>query len=250
MGVLLISLLPSHSIRRVKERYLEFFKGESKEVRELNRKLLEFISSLKGSNIIYSILGKELLKGERHAKGHVSYGAYKFDILTNKGIISVIIKPIKEDEAYDFRIASSVDVTPHPVKFIPSEYEVFPYIDGYLVYPYFEGEKLSKICSQENGAQIIKENSWIIEQLAIKFARLKYVGVNYEDFFYYNTLINLKEKKLVITDFGKENCAEPIRQIKEWWLAGLFYNDSDFREKAVELFDTAYQKELERLRRE
>ncbi len=234
--------------RRTRDFNLEFFQSEDPSVIILNEYIAEFISTLTGVTEIYSIVEMRYLEGDSNRPEEESWGAYKFNVVTNKGPLVIIVKPITEEDAINFQKASLVNVAPNPVKFIPSKYKTHPFIDGYMVYPHFEGEKLSKLCFRENGTETIKENPWIIAQLATKLARLKHAGISYEDFLYYNTIVNLERKEIIIIDFGRRACASPEIQLRNWFIPGIFHNDPEFREQALDMFSSSYQNELEILR--
>ncbi|MDP8234177.1 MAG: hypothetical protein P9M06_05195 [Candidatus Saelkia tenebricola] len=243
---LLSSQFPSYS-RRTRDFNLEFFQAEDHSVKTLNQHLAELILTLPGVTEIHSITEIKYLEGDYNRTEEESWGAYEFSVATNKGTLTIIVKPITEEEALDFQKASLIKAAPNPAKFIPSEYKTHALVDGYMVYPYFEGEKLSKICVKENGAEIIKENPWIITQLATKLARLKHAGIRYEDFLYYNTIIDLEREEITIIDFGRRACASPEIQIRSWFIPSIFHNDPDFREQVLNMFHSSYQEELEKL---
>ncbi len=227
--------------RRIKESHPLFFQEE--QMHFLNAVLVDFILRLPGVEKVKTILKKEFMEGDLRSDEKIT-GVYRFDVLTNQGVISLAVKPVQQEEARDFQESALIGVAPAPVQFIPQTNKDFPYIDGYLVYPFYDGIKLSKICAGNDGAQVIKQNPWIIEQLAVKFARLKQAGIEYEDFLYYNTIVDLEQKTLAIVDYGKRKCADPYTQITQWWLPGLFYSDSEFKQQAMEIFTAAYQQEL------
>ena len=233
--------------QRIRNVNLHFLQSEDPTTEKLNANIADFVLSLEGITKVYSIAKGKYLAGDYQRDVEESWGAYEFSIVTNKGALAIIVKPITEKDASDFEKASLIGAAPHPVLFIPSEYKTHLFIDGYIIYPRFEGQKLSKLCTGENGARVIKENSWIIEQLAVKSARLKHAGISYEDFFYYNTIVDLENKNIAVIDFGKRGCADPTIQIRSWFIPCIFYNDPELKNQALQIFNDSYQRELTKL---
>ena len=206
----------------------------------------KFIPELEDAQEIKYIFEPELLEEDAPLESVDSFGVYKLNVLTDKGIISLVVKPISKIEARYFLAASVIGVSPSPAVFIENELEDRNgYSEEYLIYRFFEGMKLSKICAQENAFKVIKDNLWIVEELGVKLASLKKAGIEYKDFVYYNTIVNLETRNLVIIDYGDRNCIDPFIQMRYWWLPSVFSTEPQLLKEVITLFEEAYQRGLD-----
>ncbi|MCM8783197.1 MAG: hypothetical protein NC818_00235 [Candidatus Omnitrophica bacterium] len=232
-------------------RRVKWFGGELSLLQEnnffvgLEDSLKEFVIKFEDARVIKSISQPEPLEGDAPFDSGEKIVTYKIEVLTDKGVSSLVVKLVSSREAKNFLTASLRGVSPGPAIFVEQGWENRNGVsEGYLIYRFFEGVKLSEICNQEQAIDILKNNLWIIEELGIKLANLKKAGVKYRDFLYYNTLIDLEKRALVIVDYGDRHCADPFIQVRDWWLPLMFNTEPEILEKVISLFVEVYQREL------